>query len=118
MERRSMKPFHVTERPVAILLVFLTVCFLLLVANIAKVKAEEQAPMKADKAFANALQAADKSTVESLLDPKFTWTDAQGKMRTRTETLSDLSEFASDNAGYPDVHVNSYRQLALTYGVK
>jgi hypothetical protein len=45
--------------------------------------------MKADTAFAQAIENADKSALEKLLDADFTWTDAGGKVQTKdTNKLS------------------------------
>jgi hypothetical protein len=48
--------------------------------------------LDADRAFVQAAAAADKPALEKLLDADFTWTDFEGKTRTKAEVLSDLSK--------------------------
>jgi len=50
----------------------------------------------ADKKFVAALAKAEQMTVDSLLDPEFTWTDRSGKTRTKTEILLALASLAAD----------------------
>jgi hypothetical protein len=88
------------------------------VAKIPDVEADDSTAQKLDDSLRDALKKADKSLVQPILDPTFTWTDAAGKTRTRSETLADFPQFATDNSGYADVKTNAYQQLAVTYGVK
>ncbi len=43
--------------------------------------------LQADQAFVQAVNVADQAALEKLLDADFTWTDFQGKTRTRAEVL-------------------------------
>jgi Domain of unknown function (DUF4440) len=46
--------------------------------------------LEADRAFVQAVTSADKSALEKLLDADFTWTDFEGKTRTKAEVLRDI----------------------------
>ncbi len=56
---------------------------------------ENQAMTQADRAFVQAVAKADKSALDKLLDADFTWTDFEGKTRTRAEVLRDLPKPAA-----------------------
>jgi hypothetical protein len=51
--------------------------------------AEDQAMLQADRAFVEAVAKADKPALEKLLDADFTWTDFDGKARTKAQVLRD-----------------------------
>ena len=53
------------------------------------VAAEGPAALQADREFVHAASKGDKQAVGRLLDPDFTWTDAQGKTSTKSETLTE-----------------------------
>lgn len=72
--------------------------------------------LQADRAFAAALEKSDKAAVGAALDPKFEWTDAEGKTRTKAESLTDLSAFAADNQGDTDVKLQDHSELGVVYG--
>jgi hypothetical protein len=80
--------------------------------------------LQADRAFVEAAAKADKPTLEKLLDADFTWTDSEGKTRTKAQVLRDppkpaianendaqLKEYAYGDAG--DVQVNLGRTHVL-----
>jgi hypothetical protein len=94
------------------------ICFAIMFTNVLLAKEAEPTPLGMDNSLRSALEKTDKSSAAAFLDSEFTWTDAAGKTRSKEETLSDFSGFAADNAGYPDVGINSYERLAITYGAK
>jgi uncharacterized protein DUF4440 len=55
---------------------------------------DAQALLQADQAFAQAFDKADKAAAGRLLDTAFTWTDAAGKISTRTQVLQSLGSAA------------------------
>ena len=63
---------------------------------------------QADKSLADALASGDKKTVAALLDDRFQWVEANGKMHTKTQVLDDLGQFAADNEGAVDVRTTDF----------
>lgn len=53
--------------------------------------------LDADRAFVQAIAKADKLALEKLLDANFTWTDSEGKTRTKTDILSNLPKSAIED---------------------
>jgi hypothetical protein len=51
--------------------------------------------LQADRAFVQAIAKSDKASLGKLLDADFTWTDSEGKTRTKTEVLQNLPTPAS-----------------------
>jgi hypothetical protein len=51
---------------------------------------EDEAVLQQDHAFVQAIAKSDKASLGKLLDMDFTWTDSEGKTRTRTEVLQNL----------------------------
>jgi hypothetical protein len=49
----------------------------------------DQAMLEADRAFVEAARKGDKPALEKLLDADFTWTDSDGKTRTKAQVLLD-----------------------------
>jgi hypothetical protein len=85
--------------------------------------------MHADTALAQAIAKADKSALEKLLDTDFTWTDAAGKIQSRTQVLGQLPKpliADASNAeskaytygGLGDIQVNLARAHVLRVWVK
>jgi len=58
---------------------------------------DEQAVFQADQSLAKALEKADKTTVDALLDENFEWTDAGGKTWTRAQVLQNLGALKIDS---------------------
>jgi hypothetical protein len=58
---------------------------------------------QAARSLADALAKGDKSTVAALLDDRFVWVEANGKVHTKAQVLDDLAQFAADNEGAIDV---------------
>jgi hypothetical protein len=52
--------------------------------------ADDQSVLQADREFVQAAANRDTATLGKVLDPDFTWTDADGKTRTRAEILDSL----------------------------
>jgi hypothetical protein len=70
---------------------------------------QDAAMMKADGAFAQALAKSDTSALEKLLDVDFTWTNAEGRARTKAQVLRELPTAAIPN--WKDAESKAY-----TYG--
>jgi hypothetical protein len=77
---------------------------------------DEKAVLQADHSLTEALGKADKTAVGVLLDEKFEWTDADGKIRTKVEALRDLIALAKDNEGDTDVKTHYYGELDIIFG--
>jgi hypothetical protein len=71
---------------------------------------------QADQALTQALATGGQTAVADLLDSNFAWTDADGKTRTKEETLRDLKTFAADNPTDTDVKTLSYGDLDVLSG--
>jgi hypothetical protein len=71
-------------------------CFFLLVFAVVAGPARASNATQSDQAFVSALGKADQNGLEPLLDPEFTWTDRNGKTRTKAEILPILDSLRSD----------------------
>ncbi|HEY2118568.1 MAG TPA: nuclear transport factor 2 family protein [Candidatus Acidoferrum sp.] len=71
---------------------------------------------QAEHSFAEALAKGDKAAVGTLLDAKFEWTDADGKMREKAQTLQDLSALAAETTDETDIKTHNYGQLGRVAG--
>jgi Domain of unknown function (DUF4440) len=58
---------------------------------------------QADRSLSDALAKGDKNAVAGLLDDRFVWVEANGKLHTKAQVLDDLAQFAADNEGALDV---------------
>jgi len=58
---------------------------------------------QADHNLTDALAKADKNAVAALLDDRFQWVEANGRMHSKAQVLDDLAQFAADNDGAIDV---------------
>lgn len=58
---------------------------------------------QADNNLSEALANGDKKTVNALLDERFQWVEANGRIHTKAQVLDDLAQFAADNEGALDV---------------
>src|SRR4029077_10266876 len=67
--------------------------------------AAEEAPTfhQADRSLADALAKSDAKAVAALLDDRFQWVEASGKIHTKAQVLEDLAQFAADNEGALDM---------------
>jgi hypothetical protein len=58
---------------------------------------------QADHNLTEALASGDRKTVASLLDDRFQWVEANGRIHTKAQVLDDMAQFAADNEGALDV---------------
>jgi uncharacterized protein DUF4440 len=58
---------------------------------------------QADRSLADALAKSDGKAVAALLDERFQWVEANGRIHTKAQVLEDLAQFAADNEGALDV---------------
>jgi hypothetical protein len=63
---------------------------------------------QAERNLTEALAKGDRKTVAALLDERFQWVEANGRIHTKAQVLDDLSEFAADNEGALDVRTVEY----------
>jgi hypothetical protein len=64
-----------------------------------------------DRRFVHAIDQAERPALEKLLDPVFTWIDAGGTLRTRTQVLQDLPKPAIPGAAAGRLRTYSYGAL-------
>jgi Domain of unknown function (DUF4440) len=73
---------------------------------------------QADHSLAEALANGDRKVVASLLDDRFQWVEANGRIHTKAQVLDDLAQFAADNDGALDVRtVEFLGQVERVLGV-
>ena len=73
---------------------------------------------QADHILAEALASGDKKGVAALLDERFQWVEANGRMHTKAQVLDDLVQFAADNEGALDVRtVDLLGQVERVLGI-
>jgi hypothetical protein len=105
------------------------IAYYILIAACALCPAQDTAMVRADQAFVEAVNRADGAALDRLLDDDFTWTDFEGKTRTKAGVLRDIpSELnrARQQAGSKyytygdlgDVQENSGRMHVLRVWVK
>src|SRR5215469_429241 len=71
--------------------------------------AEEASNFKqADRDLTDALARKDSKAVAALLDDRFQWVEANGRIHTKAQVLDDLAEFAADNEGALDARTVEY----------
>jgi hypothetical protein len=102
-----MKCFVKSALPVAMTLVALSAPTLAPAA----VAAEDDAALLADHEFVDAAAKGDKEAVSKLLDADFTWTDAEGRTYTKSETLSDLARLKAIGNGEAKLEQRNYGQV-------
>ena len=73
---------------------------------------------QADRSLADALAKGDSKAVGALLDDRFEWVEANGKMHSKAQALEELAQFAADNDGALDVRTVDFlgqveRQLGM-----
>ena len=86
----------------------LTVAFLALPDRPAFAVDEPPSFRQADKSLADALGRKDSKAVAALLDDRFQWVEASGRIHTKAQVVDDLTEFAADNEGALDVRTLEY----------
>ncbi len=77
----------------------------LLALSTRPIAAADDAPVfrQANRNLAEALAKGDKTAVAALLDERFQWVEANGRIHTKAQVLDDLAQFAADNEGALDV---------------
>jgi len=93
-------------------------CWLALSGRRASATDEGAAFHQADKALTDALAKKDAEAAAALLDDRFQWVEANGKIHTKAQVLEDLSDFAADNEGALDVRtVDFLGQVERVLGI-
>ncbi len=77
----------------------------------AALAADDPSVLQADREFVQAAGKGDTATVGRILDVDFTWTDADGKTRSRTEVLDSLPTPALGNESGAQVKQHTYSQV-------
>ncbi len=73
---------------------------------------------QADHSLAEALANGDKKAVAGLLDERFQWVEANGRIHTKAQVLDDLAQFAADNEGAMDMRtVDFLGQVERVLGI-
>jgi hypothetical protein len=82
----------------------LLLCAGLLARSSSPLAAADDSPTfrQADHSLAEALANGDKKAVNTLLDERFQWVEANGRIHTKAQVLDDLGQFAADNEGALD----------------
>jgi len=75
------------------------------------IAADESSLLQIDNEFVQAAAKDDKAAVDKLLDSDFTWTDADGKTRTRTDVLKSLPTPALGNETGAQLKPRTYGQV-------
>jgi hypothetical protein len=75
------------------------------------VAADDQSVLQSDREFVQAAGKGDTATVGKVLDADFTWTDADGKTRSRAEVLDSLPAPALGNESGAQVTQRTYGQV-------
>jgi hypothetical protein len=75
------------------------------------VAADDQSILQVDREFVQAADKRDTATVGKLLDAEFTWTDADGKTRTRSEVLDSLPTPALSNESGAQLKQQTHTQV-------
>jgi hypothetical protein len=77
---------------------------------------EEQAAKQAHSAFLANLAKGDQKALGASLDRRFTWTNGEGKTRTRSETLREFPALAAAIRGDSDVQTHFYGRMLTVRG--
>jgi hypothetical protein len=73
---------------------------------------------QAAKSLSDALATGDKNAVSALLDERFQWVEANGRIHTKAQVLDDLAQFADNNEGALDVRtVDFLGQVERVLGI-
>jgi hypothetical protein len=73
---------------------------------------------QAHHSLSEALVKGDRKAVDALLDERFEWVEANGRIHTKSEVLDDLAPFAAENEGEIDVRtVNFLGQVERVLGI-
>jgi ketosteroid isomerase-like protein len=92
---------------------FLLGCFFgIIFLSLPATSAEDQSFLQADREFLQAAGKGDAAALGKLLDADFTWTDADGKTRTRAEVLNSVPTPALGNEAGAEVKQQTYSQVS------
>ena len=80
--------------------------------NPASGASDDQEVLQTDHDFVQAAAKGDKATVAKLLDADFTWTDADGRNRERTQVLGSIPPPALGNEAGAEVSQRTYGQVS------
>jgi hypothetical protein len=86
--------------------------------NSAAAAADDQSVLQADHEFVQAAGKGDTATVGRVLDVDFTWTDADGKTRSRAEVLDSLPTPALGNESGAQVKQRTYGQVGAVMSAR
>ena len=105
-------------RALAAGLLFGAALFALSSSPLVRCRRHRHIPLQADKSLAEGLAKGDAKAVGALLDERFQWVEANGKIHTKAQVLEDLAHFAADNEGALDVRTVDFlgqveRQLGI-----
>jgi hypothetical protein len=87
--------------------------YYILIAGCALCRGQDAAMLQADRAFVQAVAAADKPALEKLLDADFTWTGSDGKTLTTIPTLPHRSP---DQAGFKSYSYGDIGDVQENFG--
>lgn len=82
------------------------------------VAADDQSVLQADREFVLTAAKGDNATVGKVLDTDFTWTDADGKTRTRAEVLDSLPTPALGNESGAQLKQHTYSQVSAVMSAR
>jgi hypothetical protein len=98
--------------------VFLAALPLALPGRPAATADDASALRQAHHSLSEALANGDRKAVGALLDERFEWVEANGRIHTKSEVLDDLAQFAAENEGEIDVRtVNFLGQVERVLGI-
>src|SRR6266568_4241974 len=105
-----MRRYHfVTSAPVCG--VMLTAILVFISLNSIALAADDQFILQTDREFVQAAAKRDAATLAKMLDADFTWTDADGKTRTRAEVLDALPTPALGNETGAQLKLQTHSQV-------
>jgi ketosteroid isomerase-like protein len=99
--------------------IFSTSLALMCASSYISLYAQDISPLlRRDSALAKAISNADRKAVSSFLGDEFTWTDIDGKLRTKDQTLKSLGAIPSYGMGSREAKEITYGDLAIVTFVK
>src|ERR1700688_3575206 len=87
---QTMKRYPFVMSALAIGAVFAGICLASAPSKDVTAAGDEQSVLQTDRAFVEAATTSDKTTLATLADADFTWTDAEGKTQSRAEILKSV----------------------------
>jgi hypothetical protein len=76
----------------------------------------ETSALQADKMLTEGLAKGDRGQVSSLLDSNFSWINADGRTRTKAESLQNVDEFSADSKGDMEVQTHNFGDVERVLG--